>query len=120
MTKFLSRMWINQPSTLQPLHALHGTNVLAQHEYDDTMLIYFLSGDKTSQQVFRNVLSEGWRPAPPAAPVIPNQQEVVEVVTGLHGALSRLVAAHDPDSNEAEWLGHSNELIRKLTGKDAL
>ena len=23
------RMWINQPSTLQPLHHLHGTNVLA-------------------------------------------------------------------------------------------
>jgi hypothetical protein len=25
----IRRMWINQPSTSQPLHHLHGTNVLA-------------------------------------------------------------------------------------------
>jgi hypothetical protein len=59
-TPFATRMWINQPSTLQPHHALHGTNVLAFHEYGDTMLVYFLSGAVVSMQMPRMVLSEGW------------------------------------------------------------
>lgn len=54
-------MWINQPSTLQPLHHLHGTNVLAIHETDQTMRIYFLSGDAVSQHAPNNTLSPGWR-----------------------------------------------------------
>ena len=57
----LKRMWINQPSTLQPLHHLHGTNVLAHHEYDTTWRVYFLSGPVISQQVFRLQLAEGWK-----------------------------------------------------------
>lgn len=56
----MKRMWINQPSTLQPLHHLHGTNVLAAHEYDDTWRIYFLSGPVVSQQCSGLCLSEGW------------------------------------------------------------
>ena len=56
------RAWINQPSTLQPLHHLHGTNVLAVHEYGSTFRIYFLSGDCISQQADRLCLSIGWRP----------------------------------------------------------
>jgi hypothetical protein len=117
MAKGFKRMWINQPSGLQTFHALHGTNVLAEHEYDDTMRIYFLSGDVISQQVFKSALSEGWRPATPVTQVA-SQDQVVEVVSGLHKALSRMVDAHDPDSIEAEWLAHSNELVRKLTGRD--
>lgn len=61
MNNFPVRMWINQPSTLQPLHHLHGINVLAVHEYDDTYRIYFLSGPIVSQQVFASALSPGWR-----------------------------------------------------------
>jgi hypothetical protein len=118
MAKELTRMWINQPSTLQELHALNGTNVLAIHEYDNTMRIYFLSGDRISQQVNKMVLSNGWRPSTPVTQETLNQEEVVEVVSGLHKALSRMVDAHDPDSIEAEWLAHSNGLIRKLTGHD--
>lgn len=56
------RMWINQPSTQQPLHRRHGENVLAVHEYDDTWLVFFLSGEITSMQVSRLWLSEGWKP----------------------------------------------------------
>ena len=56
----IKRMWINQPSTLQPLHHLHGTNVLAHHEYDNTWKVYFLSGDVVSMQVQSICLSEGW------------------------------------------------------------
>jgi hypothetical protein len=57
---FAVRMWINQPSTSQPLHHLHGTNVLALRENDDTCRIYFLSGDVISQQAPRLSLSSGW------------------------------------------------------------
>jgi hypothetical protein len=56
----IQRMWINQPSTLQVLHHLHGTNVLAIEDAGD-WLIYFLSGSVVSQQVERSSLSDGWR-----------------------------------------------------------
>jgi hypothetical protein len=56
----IRRMWINQPSKLQPLHKLHGTNVLAVHEYDSTYCIFFLDGPVVSQQVSRLCLSIGW------------------------------------------------------------
>lgn len=54
------RAWINQPSTLQPLHRLHGTNVLAVEEYTDTYRVYFLSGETISQHVPATALSRGW------------------------------------------------------------
>lgn len=56
----MERMFINQPSTAQPLHRLTGTNVLATHEYDKTWRVYFLSGDVISMQVPQNCLSKGW------------------------------------------------------------
>lgn len=55
------RMWINQPSSLQIYHPLHGTNVLAYREYDDTYRVYFLSGPVISQQVTGDALSKGWK-----------------------------------------------------------
>ena len=54
------RMWINQPSKRQPLHHLHGTNVLAVPAYPKTMRIYFLSGPVVSQQALTLWLSPGW------------------------------------------------------------
>lgn len=56
------RMWINQPSTQQPLHSMHGQNVLAIYEeHTATMRIYPVQGDIVSLQVPCRVLSEGWR-----------------------------------------------------------
>lgn len=120
MSNQLLRMWINQPSSLQPLHALHGVNVLAhlENEHDKTTRIYFLSGDVTSQDAPRAALSKGWRASTVSNTDEIQQSEVVEVVMGLHRALSRMVDKHDPDSIESEWLGYSNELVRKLTGED--
>lgn len=60
MENDIIRMWINQPSTLQPFHHLHGCRVLATHEYDDTWRIYFLQGDVISQQISKLALSPGW------------------------------------------------------------
>ena len=54
------RMWINQPSTLQPHHALHGKCVMATREYGDTYRVYFLSGEVVSQQLPESALSIGW------------------------------------------------------------
>lgn len=58
----IRRMWINQPSTLQPLHDLHGVNVLAYPEYDDTFRCFHLSGECVSFHASRSCLSEGWKP----------------------------------------------------------
>lgn len=54
------RMWVNQPSTLQPHHALHGERVLVIHEYDDTYQVFFTHGDVVSMQMSGLCLSEGW------------------------------------------------------------
>ena len=50
------RKWIDQPSTLQPYHKLHGMEVL----YDpDEKRIYFTSGNIISQQIDPSVLCDG-------------------------------------------------------------
>lgn len=57
----VQRMWINQPSTLQPHHSLHGQRVLAMPEPKSVMWrVYFLSGDVVSQQIPESALSPGW------------------------------------------------------------
>ena len=53
-------MWINQPSNLQPLHSLHGENVLAISE-GNNWRIYFLKGEVISMIAPRNTLSKGWK-----------------------------------------------------------
>ncbi len=58
----LRRAWINQPSTQQPLHHLHGVNVLASSDIrDGTCIIYFLGGDVISQECNPARLSDGWK-----------------------------------------------------------
>lgn len=58
----MKRMWINQPSTSQPWHDWHGTNVLAcEEEYTPgTVVIYYLSGPIVSSVVSKLWLSDGW------------------------------------------------------------
>lgn len=58
----IKRMWINQPSTIQPFHELHGQNVLAvtEPECDKIFRIYFLSGPVVSQRIHSSALSKGW------------------------------------------------------------
>lgn len=59
-TPTMKRMWINQPSTLQSLHKMHGVRVLACPDTDTTMRAYLISGDIISMQVPRQALSDGW------------------------------------------------------------
>lgn len=56
-----NRAWINQPSTLQPYHNLHGQNVLAIRVDDKWSRIYFLSDDVWDQEILSLALSKGWR-----------------------------------------------------------
>ena len=63
MMSEVRRCWINQPSSLQPLHHLHGVRVLATKDYGDLDRVYFLDGDVISQVVPRLALVEGWREA---------------------------------------------------------
>lgn len=58
--KLPKRMWVNHPSVLQPYHHLHGTNVLAVHEYGDTYRIFFFEGVVESQQISGLALSPGF------------------------------------------------------------
>jgi hypothetical protein len=51
------RAWINQPSTLQPLHHLHGTVCIARDDGDDTLTLYFTTGDKHSMIAQRNCIA---------------------------------------------------------------
>lgn len=61
------RMWINQPSTLQPYHNLHGINVLAiPGRTNNYYWVYFLTNDTNgrdieSMEVHRMALSDGWQ-----------------------------------------------------------
>lgn len=64
----MRRMWINQPSTLQPNHKLHGINVLAcpreiiDFEINEpTRRIYFLDGPVISMEILASSLSDGWK-----------------------------------------------------------
>lgn len=57
----IERMWINQPSTLQPFHKLHGSNVLALPDGGDFVRVYFVSGDVISQLIPKLALSKGWK-----------------------------------------------------------
>lgn len=60
-TNPMRRMWINQPSTLQPLHDLHGKNVLASEEIrPGTVIIYFLLPGNISEECQTSCLSHGW------------------------------------------------------------
>lgn len=66
----LKRMWINQPSWLQPLHKMHGIRVLAEPEPNqpNTMRAWLLEGEWQSISIPKQSLSDGWpsssRPGP--------------------------------------------------------
>lgn len=55
------RMWVNQPSTLQPLHKHHGKNVLAIPDGVGCMQVFWLSDRTISSRVPVLCLSEGWK-----------------------------------------------------------
>ncbi len=55
----LHRLWVNQPSTKQPFHHLHGTRVLGYHE-GTAWRVYLLAGDVISQLIPSSALSAGW------------------------------------------------------------
>jgi hypothetical protein len=59
------RAWINQPSTLQPLHKLHGTRCIVVEQYFDSVRVCFTNGDIVAMDVPTLCLSKGW-PIPPA------------------------------------------------------
>jgi len=59
LTKLHQRAWINQPSTLQLYHKLHGERVLALLERG-YLYIWFLKGNTVSQRIDPMALSPGW------------------------------------------------------------
>ena len=57
----INRMWINQPSTLQPFHSYHGQNVLCHDTSEKFVRIHFAAGDVISMEIDRAALSPGWQ-----------------------------------------------------------
>lgn len=66
----IARMWINQPSALQPFHKYHGTNVLVHARrykslsgtYEIEYNAYFLSGEQYSIRLPSLLyVSDGWK-----------------------------------------------------------
>jgi hypothetical protein len=59
MKKQIYRAWINQPSTLQPLHSLHGTRCIAKDNDDEeTVRIWFTSGEVLSMECFKENITK--------------------------------------------------------------
>jgi hypothetical protein len=66
---YIKRMWINQPSTLQPFHKLHGQRVLAEYEtsedkdlHNTTVIVYFTDPELDVWKSIPTIaLSEGWK-----------------------------------------------------------
>lgn len=98
----LQRMWINQPSTLQALHNLHGLRVLAVHESETISQVYFLAGGTISQQVPRQALSEGW-------PARKNSEPDLFYLTATNDNgddMTLLVVARSKDQALSTWREH--------------
>jgi hypothetical protein len=53
----LKRMWVNQPSGLQPYHGLHGKRVL-YHKAEER--IWFIDGPIENMLIKPEALSHGW------------------------------------------------------------
>lgn len=51
------RAWINQPSTLQPLHNLHGKRCIVHDTGDQSVTLYFTDGDVHSMTALRQCIS---------------------------------------------------------------
>ena len=58
MSSQIYRAWINQPSTLQPLHHLHGKHCIVHDTGDISVTLYFTEGDLHSTTALRQCISK--------------------------------------------------------------
>ncbi len=86
-------------------HKLHGTRVLAHHEYDNTWRVYFLDSNVVSQQMSILALSYGW----PA--YSPRDQRVHDLELVLKGFVRNEVNI----SGAARMYVHAARLLLKET-----
>ena len=94
----LRRAWVNQPSTQQPFHNLHGTNVLAEDDTDLMARVWLLSGPVVSQQVPKSALSDGWRDGRPITVHRVGTHEAGHVMPArsMRDYLIAVIDAHEP------------------------
>lgn len=57
----MRRAWFNQPSTLQPLHRMHGIKCVVDDTKETHVTVYFSEGKVLSMVVPRNTLSFGFK-----------------------------------------------------------
>lgn len=58
MNERIYRAWINQPSTQQPLHHLHGVTCIAVDDGESTVQLFFTQGDVHSMVASREYVSQ--------------------------------------------------------------
>ena len=124
--KSLKRMWINQPSTIQFAHELHGKNVLVDIEDQrdgDFVIVYFTEGDATSARVPRIALSQGWIESKPNEAQSQMLDAAPDMLQALRDALQicQIAKQYFPKSirNSAKFalLNVENNSIRKAIDK---
>jgi hypothetical protein len=57
------RVWVNQPSTLQPDHNIHGALGIALEDpnvHPDCVDVYWVKGEAICSRMLRASLSRGW------------------------------------------------------------
>lgn len=63
MKNHMARFWVNQPSTLQQAHTLHGLHVIAPQDLaacGNSATVYFVRGPVISALISPQALSPGW------------------------------------------------------------
>lgn len=66
------RVWVNQPSTLQCCHEMHGLRGLAVQDTNGMVCFYYLEGAAISCRIPASALSEGWPETPHSNPSQPH------------------------------------------------
>ncbi len=97
----LERMWINQPSRLQPDHKWNGERVLAAVDYQPerpVVRVYFLRGAVVSQEMLRLSLSPGW-------PEAGDRDGTLAVLKKVEARLNRWAPgmARGPEGADRDW-----------------
>jgi len=58
MARQIYRAWINQPSTRDPLHAMHGQRCIVEDHGEQSVRLWFTEGETHSMQALRGCVSE--------------------------------------------------------------
>ena len=89
-------------------------DTLKRNDIDNTIAFTIVSDTAGEWVVEGEILTER---DPANLALIAAAPELLETLEGCMKALARMIDKHDPDSIEAEWIGHAHEAIFKAKGE---